>query len=405
MALGVQKHTEESERTAPPRHQRFLTDQHTRYLGYIDAAKTYLKQIGGAKDDWLFLKPYRADDHREFFTLTYNVLNLLEVMAVPPKGRILEVGSGAGWLTEILMGLGYEVYALEPSEDMIAVARERAAGFIRHHHYKNPPPVHYLCHGLEECSLADESVHGIIFHEALHHVVDEERGLAQCFRVLKPGGVLGVTGEGAWVPGDRRLESACEDEMRRYGTLENPYTFEYLKYLLDNIGFEETTRYHGINGFFPEAAGDTPIKQADQAPAHDRNHFTSRKPLAGPTTANQRGATKARLQVLSVKREAGFGQIRIAVQLTNDGETTWLYRPRSSGWVMLALYRGEPGGDGFSEAPYRNRLPRSIAPGESVELDAAYFTPPDGWGGDWRLDLVNEGCFWFNLRVAVSIPA
>src|SRR5262249_31327784 len=157
--------------------------------------------------------------------LTYNVLNLLEVMRVPRRGRILEVGSGAGWLTEILMGLGYEVYALEPSEDMSAVARERAAGFVRHHRYRNPPPVHYLCEALEECSLPDESLEGIVFHEALHHVVDEERGFAQCFRVLVPDGVLGVTGEGAWVPGDRRLEAACEAEMARYGTLENPYTF------------------------------------------------------------------------------------------------------------------------------------------------------------------------------------
>ena len=259
---------------APPRHKRFLSDQHERYLGYIQAAKTYLKQIGGASDDWLFLKPYRTQDHREFFTLTYNVLNLIEVMAVPPQGRILEVGSGAGWLTEILMGLGYEVFALEPCEDMIAAARERLAGFIQHHRYRNPPKVHHLCEALEECSLPDESVDGVVFHEALHHVVDEERGLAQCFRVLAPDGVLGVTGEGTWLPGDRRLESACEEEMKRYGTLENPYTFDYLKYLLTKHGFEEITRYHGINGFFPESGGDVPIKQVAQAPAQDRNHFT-----------------------------------------------------------------------------------------------------------------------------------
>src|SRR5262249_49108772 len=101
-----------AEGSAPvaPRHKRFLTDQHARYPGYIKAAKTYLQKIGGARDDWLFLKPFRPENHREYFTLTYNVLNLLEVMRVPRRGRILEVGSGAGWLTEILMGLGYEVY-------------------------------------------------------------------------------------------------------------------------------------------------------------------------------------------------------------------------------------------------------------------------------------------------------
>ncbi len=301
--------TAPAEGSAPPRHKRFLTGQNERYLGYIQAAKTYLKQIGGASDDWLYLKPYRADDHREFFTLTYNVLNLIEVMAVPPRGRILEVGSGAGWLTEILVGLGYEVFALEPCEDMIAAARERLAGFIHHHRYRNPPAVHHLCEALEECSLPDEGVHGLIFHEALHHVVDEERGLAQCFRVLAPDGVLGVTGEAAWTPGDRRLESACEEEMKRYGTLENPYTFDYLKDLLTRHGFEEITRYHGINGFFPESAGDVPIKVRAQAPAHDRNHITARKPLTGPTTANGLAETKGSVRVLTATTDPTSGEL------------------------------------------------------------------------------------------------
>ena len=34
-------------------------------------------------------------------------------------GRVLEVGSGPGWVTEMLMGLGFEVDAVEPSASMI----------------------------------------------------------------------------------------------------------------------------------------------------------------------------------------------------------------------------------------------------------------------------------------------
>jgi SAM-dependent methyltransferase len=383
----------------PPRHKRFLSDQHERYLGYITAAKTYLAQIGTAADDWLFLKPYNRQNHQEFFHLSYNVLNLLGAMRVPPRGRILEVGSGASWLTEILVGLGYEVYALEPSEDMIVAARQRIAGFIQHHRDRNPPPVHHLCESLEECSLADGSVDGIIFHEALHHVVDENRGLAQCFRVLSPDGVLGVTGEGAWIPGDRNLESQCEEEMARYGTLENPYTFEYLQYLLTKHGFEDVTRYHGINGFFPENAGHLTIRQAAQAPAHGCNHLTARKAPSGPTTANQRGATRGSIRVLDA-RAATKDKVRIQVQLTNCGETAWLPGPRQLGWVRLALYRGELSGRNFVEAESRNPLPKLLAPGESIKMEAVYTAS----AGEWRLDLVNENIAWFNLAVAVQIP-
>ncbi len=277
----------------PPRRKRFLSGHGEHYLGYIKAAKTYLDQVGGTDGGWLFRKPYDDQEgHREFFTLTYNVLNLLQVMRPPPRGRVLEVGSGGGWLTEILMGLGYTVYALEPSEAMIAAARERLAGFIRHHRLRDAPPVHFLCESLEECSLSDGGVDGIIFHEALHHVVDEERGLAQCFRVLAPDGVLGVTGESAWTPGDRVLEEACEAEMARYGTLENPYTSEYLEYLLIKHGFEEVTRYHGVNGFFPERMGAVPLGQAAQMPAQRCNHLTGARGRGNrppPTSAAPRG--------------------------------------------------------------------------------------------------------------------
>ena len=252
-------------------------------------------------------------------------------------GRILEVGSGTGWLTDILFGLGYEVYALEPSEDMIAAARERLAGFMHHHHFRTGAPVHYLCETLEECSVPDGRIDGILFHESLHHIVDEELGLAQCFRVLAPDGVLGVTAEAEWIPGDRNLETACEEEMARYGTMENPYTFDYLHYLLRKHGFEEVTRHHAINGYFPEQMGGLTIEQAAQAPAKGSNHITARKPSDRPTTANQRGATKGTIRVIDVKRGSANGKIRIQVELTNCGETLWLSEPRSAGWMVLSL--------------------------------------------------------------------
>jgi SAM-dependent methyltransferase len=411
---------------APPRHKRFLTGHHERYLGYIRAAKTYLDQVGASAGDWLFRKPYDAsDDHREFFTLTYNVLNLLQAMRLPARARVLEVGSGPGWLTEILMGLGHTVYALEPSEAMIAVARQRVAGFAQHYRLEDPPTVHFLCEALEECSLPDASADGAIFHEALHHVVDEERGLAQCARVLAPGGVLGVTGEGAWIPGDRGLEVLCEEEMARYGTLENPYTFDYLQYLLKRHGFEEVTRYHGVNGFFPEFMGGMPLAEAAQMPAWQCNHLTARKGTGRPTTANRRGVTRGSIRILDVRCSPPGDGLRIEAEVTNCGETDWLPSPRPVGGVRLSLQRGRPPvgpvtrvgrllrragrllgvSRDFAEAVPSCLLSKVLRPGESMRLEATYAPPVGGWKGDWRLDLVNENIAWFGLRVPVRIPA
>ncbi len=83
---------------------------------------------------WLYRKPYDRDPgNPEFFHETYSVLNLLRAMAISPGGRILEVGSGPGWISEILICLGFEVEGIEPSSDMIAIARERIDAAIQHY--------------------------------------------------------------------------------------------------------------------------------------------------------------------------------------------------------------------------------------------------------------------------------
>ncbi len=215
---------------AAPAHKRFLASRPEEYETYLRAARDYVASVGSDLAPWLYRKPYDDSPGNSYFYLHfYNVLNILKVMEIQGGAAVLEVGSGPGWLTEILFCMGFEVFALEPSEEMIRVARDRIAACTDHHRIKNPPRVTFLCESLEECSLPDESVDAVLFHEALHHVVDEERGMVQCARVLRRNGVLGVTGEGSWAPGRREMEDTCREEMQRYGTLENPYTAEYLE--------------------------------------------------------------------------------------------------------------------------------------------------------------------------------
>ena len=74
----------------------------------------------------MYFKPF--DDqptNASYYYHMFDILSLLQAMQIPYRGKILEVGSGPGWLTEILMSLGFEVDAIEPSEDFIRVAQER----------------------------------------------------------------------------------------------------------------------------------------------------------------------------------------------------------------------------------------------------------------------------------------
>ena len=107
----------------------------------------------------------------------------------------------------------------------------------------------------------------VLFYEALHHLADEAVGLKKVHDVLKPGGVVGITGEGNWQPGNVVQEGLLAEEMERFGTLESPFTFEYLEFSLRKAGFRGITRYHGVNGFYPIEAEDAPIKEvADYQP-------------------------------------------------------------------------------------------------------------------------------------------
>src|SRR5258708_1383317 len=85
---------------------------------WIDAAKAYVGNLTDQERDSLYAKPYLQDAaNATFFPLMYDIMNLLKTMSIPPGGKILEVGSGPGWITEILMCLGFEVDALEPGAD------------------------------------------------------------------------------------------------------------------------------------------------------------------------------------------------------------------------------------------------------------------------------------------------
>lgn len=382
----------------PPQHRRYLSDTPVRQEAWLQAAREYVSRKSEEGRAWLYRKPYDDNPgHPELFHESYSILNLLGAMAIPFRGRVLEVGSGPGWISEILMSLGYEVEGIEPSEEMIAIARERIEAAVRHHRIASPPRVAYHATTIEDCGLPDESFDAVLFHAALHHVIDEDRTLAQCFRLLRPGGVLGVS-EGAWIPGDRAVEEKLEEEMRQYGTLENPFTTEYLDWLLARHGFVDVKRYHAVNGYFPADMARLPLEALPGERAGTHNNLTARRPSPWPlTTVDRHARTLAEIQVLESRLDPD-GLLRLRVRLENRGETAWLHRAPKPGRVTVALRSGELGSPTLREAGYRNALPSTVPAGESIELDLQFRIPEDARDAPWELDLVNEQAFWFSER-------
>ena len=101
---------------------------------------------------------------------------LAAVAEVEPR-RVLEVGCGPGEAAErIARELGAEVVAIDQSERMVELARERG--------------VDARVGDVQELELGDGSFDCVLAAWMLYHVPDVDRALSEIARVLRPGGRL-----------------------------------------------------------------------------------------------------------------------------------------------------------------------------------------------------------------------
>jgi SAM-dependent methyltransferase len=103
--------------------------------------------------------------------------------------RVVDVGAGTGILTELLIGLGADVTAVEPDESMRAEFRRRL------------PSARLLAGSAEGLPLPAGSADAVLCGQSLHWF-DLDVALPEIARVLVPGGVLG----GLWNNDDDRVE-------------------------------------------------------------------------------------------------------------------------------------------------------------------------------------------------------
>jgi ubiquinone/menaquinone biosynthesis C-methylase UbiE len=108
---------------------------------------------------------------------------LRQTMVPAARGRVLELGAGSGLNLPYYDGAGVtELYALDPSTELLAMARSRqaAAGF----------PVTFLPCPAEAIPLASGSIDTVVSTWTLCSVADAVRALGEARRVLAPGGTL-----------------------------------------------------------------------------------------------------------------------------------------------------------------------------------------------------------------------
>ena len=158
--------------------------------GYeLAACRCGLRMLAGALDDGLTLtantEKYGDEDYNRWYRSVKPLLveryrnDLAEIEALlPSKGRILDVGCAYGWFLEVARERGWHTAGVEVEEATAHLAREGG--------------IDVTLGTLHDASFDDASFDCVGLWDVLEHVPDVDAFLAECRRVLKPGGVLAV---------------------------------------------------------------------------------------------------------------------------------------------------------------------------------------------------------------------
>lgn len=120
----------------------------------------------------------------------------------------------------------------------------------------------------------------MLYFESFHHVIDEHAALERTWSLLRPGGWLIILGDSNWIPGNPQQEAAWNEEMATYGTLESPFTDEYLVWLLTQRGFIDVARHHSVNCLVPVERQDEPVRTFALMDATWVNLILAQKPFS-----------------------------------------------------------------------------------------------------------------------------
>ena len=133
--------------------------------------------------------------------------NPVAVAALHPGETVLDLGSGGGidvLLSARRVAPGGKAYGLDGSPDMIALARDNAAA-------AGVTNAEFLPGRIEAIPLPEASVDVVISNCVINLSADKPRVLAETFRVLRPGGRIGISD----IIADQDLDPARRAEAER----------------------------------------------------------------------------------------------------------------------------------------------------------------------------------------------
>jgi len=383
-------------------------------IDYKRAALDYPRMLDAERSYYLRTKPFYnlankpdkhlgdgmdAETHRHFTDFA----NMASVLALPAGAKILDVGCGSGWLSEYFARLGYDVTGIDISEDLIRMARERVERVPYNVDHETQLRCRFLTADIELEPLP-EKFDAVICYDSLHHFEDERTVCSNLAAMLGVGGLLFIL-EGHKPSAGSPTEDELQDVMRRYGTLESPFSGDYLRTLLDERGLAVVGDYVSVNGLFErEMLEDNrlPLRSL----ATDYHYLTCIKvsddaPASSVPDSRTPGLLRADITLddTTPRRVEAGAKMSAAITIRNTGDTLWLSgQTLRAGIVMPGIKVFNGLGEIVAEAHGHPMLPRSIAPGQSVSIDLPFPVPPVPGTYTLKFDLVDQQVCWFEDR-------
>jgi ubiquinone/menaquinone biosynthesis C-methylase UbiE len=359
------------------------------------------RYINDGDAEYLLTKPFSRINHVQNPRLLHAFLVACEHLRLGADARVLDLGGGPAWVSELLAKLGYRPVTLDVSLPLLAIGRRRFA--------REGLAPWVAAADMRRLPIADGSVQGVIVIDALHHVPDVPAVFAEAFRVLDDGGAF-VLAE----PGEGHAESSrARSEMREYGVQEREIhlleMFEYAR----RAGFADV---RAVPHYEPgiamtreqlDAAMTSPsdawmVLNEDRpgylAPYVIQSMFNHPILVArkGGQVADSRTPAALRAD-LAFKLQRDAARVTGTVTARNLGNTIWM--PGSErGHVRLGIQLLTADLKLIALDYARAAFASRVAPDESVEIVVDVTLPDATTPYVLKLDMVDEGICWFEER-------
>lgn len=365
------------------------------------------RYVHDTESEYIRTKPFNSIDPEHNIRLLERFAALAANLRAPNAGRVIDLGGGSGWVSELLSKLGYHPITVDVAEILLRFGRDR---FRRENRQFR-------------CAVADmtrlpfraQSIDAIVLLDALHHVPDMPAVFREAARVLVPGGQL-LAAE----PGEGHSET--EQSLREifsHGLYEGEVHIHDVVHSARSAGFDSIRilpHYEPTISLTPEqldsmmtAPSDRWVVERGGEPVHFDEFLmqsTYNQPIIicakGRRTIDSRqpGHLSASLNP-DVRRNGKTlsGIVRIA----NRGDTVWLARTARPGCVRLGFQLMTPERHLISRDYWRVDIAEDLRPSGTMEVPVCFELPDARTGYVIKLDLVAELVCWFEERGSAPV--